>query len=263
MYEKDKKLDEILKDNMPVAIAFSGGVDSTFLLKKAVMINKDETLAVYVDSPIMSSFERQEAMDFLKENNINYIILKKNPFEIKEFTDNPKDKCYYCKKQVFKMILETANENGYDYVADGSNESDIDDYRPGMKALRELGIKSPLKEAGLTKGDIRILSKNLGLKTWNKPPNACLATRVVTGIKIKEDVLIKIDKAEDYIRKLGISQVRVRVHEKNLVRIELDKKGLELIRFGSYFEDIAKKLGKIGFEYITLDIEGYKKSGLR
>jgi len=209
MNSKYEKMIENLKSLGSVAVAFSGGVDSTFLLKAAKEALGNNALAVTVRSCIIPSNEFCESEEFCKSENIRHIICDVNPLDIDGFADNPTNRCYICKKEIFSLIKKVAVENGVNAVAEGSNLDDNGDYRPGMKAIHELGVLSPLQTAGFTKQEIRDVSEELGLPTWNKPSFACLASRFVYGEKITAEKLERVGKAEQILRNSGFKQFRV------------------------------------------------------
>lgn len=245
-----------------VAVAYSGGVDSTFLLRaaKEALGVDGKLLAVTVQINSMPEKDQDETKVFCEKEGIQLITVCVNELEIPGFIDNPPDRCYICKKVLFGKMLEEIKGYGDFTLVDGSNVDDDSDYRPGMKALKELGVVSPLKEAGLTKKEIRELSKELGLPTWDIPSAACLSSRIPYGEMITAEKLRMIDKGEDYIRSLGISQVRVRVHGDNLARIEVSPTD-----FGQLLdnrEEIHSKLKDIGFAYITMDMIGYRTGSM-
>ena len=256
LHLKKARLEEILKDLGSAAVAFSAGVDSTFLLKVA-----HDTLgenAVAVTTKISSFLDRDldEAIDFCEAEGIVHIIEEVDELSIEGFSDNPPDRCYLCKHALFTAMIHAAEEIGIDNIIDGSNMDDEGDYRPGLAALKELGVRSPLKEAGLYKSDIRALSEELGLPTWNKPSFACLSTRFPYGEKITEEKLRMVDKAEQKLIDMGFDQVRVRVHG-DIARIEIEPD-----RFGKIIQpDTAAQLNtfmqELGFRYVTLDLGGY------
>jgi len=242
-----------------VTVAFSGGVDSTFLLKIAHDELREKAVAVTAVSNTYSQKEQKDAELFTKNIGVEHILIDTDEINIKNFSKNPTDRCYYCKKELFSKIKELANDKKINYVLDGSNADDIKDYRPGMKALRELGIISPLIDADLTKNEIRKISKEMKLETWNKPAFACLASRFPYNTKITKSRLKKIEKAEDFTRKIGIKQFRVRYHGE-IARIEVPKDEFQIIIENS--DKIVKKFKSFGFKYITLDIQGYRPGSL-
>ena len=256
------KLDQLKKNlqNMnSVAIAYSGGVDSSFLLKIAHDVLGEKTISVIAISSTFPQWETEKAKDFTKKFGIKNIVIKTNELKDDNFVRNPENRCYYCKKNLFSKIKQVAIKEKTKYVLDGSNIDDVSDYRPGMKALEELGVVSPLKEVGLTKKEIRELSNEMNLDTWDKPSFACLASRFPYGEKITKLKLEQVEKAEDIIRALDIKQFRVRHHNKT-ARIEVSKNDFQKIL--KHSENIVKYFKKLGFKYITLDIEGYRTGSL-
>lgn len=253
--EKYLHLLNYLKKLEKVILAFSGGVDSTFLLKAAKEALGDNFKAVTIQAPYIPKWEIQEAKQLVSELGVAFEILEA-PI-IDEIRTNPENRCYLCKKAVFSQIKAIAQREGYPYVIDGTNFDDIGDYRPGLKALQELNIKSPLLECQLSKREIRSLSKELGLNTWDKPPYACLLTRIPYGNELKEEDFVKIEKAEKYMMGRGFRAVRVRCHD-NLARIEVDKKDKAKLFNEELLCEISDKLKEFGFKYVTLDLQGYR-----
>lgn len=260
IYRKLSDLRKLLRSFGSAAIAFSGGVDSTFLLKVAHEEFGEKAVAVTVVSPLIPKKEAQDAADFCKNENIRHFVIELDPLEISDFKDNPENRCYICKKEIFNKIKNLASENGIFTVCEGSNADDTGDYRPGMQAIRELGIKSPLLECGLTKNEIRILSKEMNLPSWNKPSAACLASRFVYGEEITEKKLKMVEIAEDFLREKGFSQQRVRIHGENLARIEVNKEDFEKIL--KVKEEISNYFRSLGFVYTTLDLIGFRSGSM-
>ena len=259
--EKLKNLRKILSEMRSILIAYSGGVDSTFLLKIAREELGNKVTAVTVKSEIHHLSEITVAKKMAQQFKAKHLFIDIDILSNKEFINNPKKRCYICKKEIFSRISEMAKELNLNFVADGSNYDDLDDYRPGMKAVRELRIRSPLKEAILTKDDIRLLSKEMGLPTWDKPSNSCLATRIPYRDKITLEKLKRIEKAEGFFRDLGIKQVRVRCHNK-LAKIEVGEKDLLFLMEEDLRKKIISKLKQLGFIYITLDLQGYRTGSM-
>lgn len=225
------------------------------------MILKNQIIAVTATSSTYSNRELQSAMDFTNLQNIKHKIIRSEELEIPEFSDNPKNRCYFCKLELFGKLKKMATDLGFSVVFDGANYDDINDYRPGMKAAMELGIVSPLKEAKLTKNDIRKLSKEMGLKTWDKPARACLASRIPYGEKITPLKLDRISRAENFLEDLGFTQVRVRYHD-DLARIEFENDEMKRIFSKNLQTKIHNKLRDLGFTYVTLDLLGYRQGSM-
>jgi len=261
LQEKLKNLRKILSEMGSVLIAYSGGVDSTFLLKVAREELGDKVTAVTVKSEIHHLNEITDAKIMAQKFKVKHLFTDIDILSNKEFINNPPERCYICKKEIFSRIKEMAKELNLSFVADGSNYDDFDDYRPGMKAVRELKIRSPLQEALLTKDDIRFLSKEMNLPTWNKPSNSCLATRIPYGDEITLEKLKKIEKAENFIHDLGIEQVRVRYYN-NLAKIEIREEDILLLMEKDLRKKIIDKLKKLGFIYVTLDLQGYRSGSM-
>ena len=244
-----------------VAVAFSGGVDSTFLLRVAHDVLGDNVIAVTASSCSFPERELREAEAFCKQNGIRHIVCKSEELDIDGFRQNPKNRCYLCKHELFEKIWAIAKEQNLAAVAEGSNTDDNGDYRPGLIAVKELGVKSPLREAGLSKAEIRALSKELGLPTWNKQSFACLSSRFVYGETISEEKLGMVDKAEQLLLDLGFHQVRVRIHG-TIARIEILPDEFERIIDEDCRDKIYSTLKSLGFTYVTLDLGGYRTGSM-
>lgn len=254
---KYEKLKSIIKDCGKIAIAFSGGVDSTFLTKVAKDVLGENAVAVTISSILVTDDELKEADDFCKAENIEHLIYKADVLSIPGFENNPPDRCYICKKAIFTNVQNLVGERGISVIAEGTNVDDDGDYRPGMRAIKELGVRSSLKEAGLTKAEIRELSCMLGLKTWNKPSCACLASRFAYGEVINKDKLDMIYSAECYIRSLGFEQFRVRLQDE-IARIELRPADIQKFIENGIKDKVSEKLHALGFKYVSLDLDGYR-----
>jgi len=252
---KSQKLDEILNELRSSVVAFSGGVDSSFLLYRVNELTKHNIIGVTIRTPYIPAHEINDAIEFTKTYGIRHHILDIDFPEI--IRNNPLERCYFCKKALFTSLLTFAKKNGYDYVLDGSNADDQKDFRPGTKALRELEIRSPLLESGLTKNDIRELSLNAGLPVWDKPAMACLLTRIPYDTEIKDEMLRMIEEAEYFLLEKGYPGSRVRTHGE-VARIECLQRYFEKIIQSTDREDIITNLKKIGFRYVSLDLEGYR-----
>jgi uncharacterized protein len=256
---------ENLKENIrrmgSLAVAYSGGVDSTFLLKVAHDVLDANVMAVTARSSTYPEREFREATDFAQRLGVKHTVIVSEELEIAGFADNPVDRCYFCKRELFTKILDVARHNGLKYVADGSNIDDLGDYRPGMRAVMELGVVCPLKEAGMGKNDIRILSKEMNLPTWDKPAFACLSSRFPYGQKITREKLEVIDKMEQFLMDLGFRQVRVR-HHGNIARIEVSAEERSKFFDTGLMDRIHEKFRQFGFAYVALDLKGYRTGSM-
>lgn len=257
--EKYNNLINYLKDLESAAVAFSGGVDSTFLLYAAKEALGDKAMAVTICSNLITSDEIEDAENYCKEIGIKHLKVFVDEQNIDGFKENPVDRCYICKKHIFSYIKKIAEDEGIKFVVEGSNVDDIDDYRPGMKAIKELDIKSPLKETGFTKDEIRQISKSFGLKTWNMQSAACLASRFEYGEEITTEGLKMVEKSESVLKSIGFSQFRVRVH-KNIARIEVPDS--EFDKLLEHRLLICNKLKEYGFDYVTMDLKGYRMGSM-
>lgn len=258
--KKLNRLKKIISAMDSVLIAFSAGVDSTFLLKVASMVlAQDKVLAVTAYSATYPKEELLFSKDVARTFGVRHKIIQTYELEDRRFTANPINHCYFCKKELFGRLNDMAKKFKLNFVADASNTSDKEDFRPGNKAKTELKVRSPLQEAGFNKEDIRLLSKKLGLSTWDKPAMACLASRVPYGREITPRILARINKAEVFLRQLGFLQVRLR-HYNGLCRIEVFKS--DIPHLISQQDLIVKKLKRLGYNYITVDLEGYRTGSL-
>ncbi|MBI5967074.1 MAG: ATP-dependent sacrificial sulfur transferase LarE [Deltaproteobacteria bacterium] len=261
LQEKLEKAKRMLQEMGSVLVAFSGGVDSTLLLHLAHEELGDRAMALLASSPTYPEFEIQQAKRLAEEWGIRYFELFSNEFQIPGFSQNTPRRCYHCKKELFSLCRKKAETLGLKYVADGSNLDDTADYRPGMEAAQELGIRSPLKEAGLTKKDVRELSYQMGLPTWDKPSFACLASRFPYGTEITVQRLEQVEKAEDFLRGLGFRQLRVRYHGE-LARVELEPEEIGRLLEEKLRTEIVRFLKEVGFIYVTLDLQGYRTGAM-
>ena len=250
---------QLLKGYETVAVAFSGGVDSTFLLKAAHEALGENVLAVTAAIEAVPAEELRAAQAFCAALGVRQILVSPDVMHDRCFTENPPDRCYHCKKMIFEAIRQAALENGAAVVAEGSNLDDERDYRPGLRAITELGVVSPLRDAGMTKDMIRACSRRLGLETWDKPSCACLASRFAYGERITEEKLKQVEIAEELLLAAGFRQLRVRLHG-DLARIELPP--AELGKLLPLRESISREFRNLGFRYVTLDLEGYRTGSM-
>ncbi len=258
--KKLSRLKKIISHMGSVLVAFSGGTDSTFLLKVAsLVLPENKILAVTASSSTYPKEELLFSQSTARAFGVRHNIIKTRELEDKRFTANPVNRCYFCKKELFHRLRALAERFKLNFIADASNISDKQDFRPGNKAKKEFKIRSPLQEAGLTKEDIRLLSKKLGLVTWNKPALACLASRVPYGKKITTGILVRINKGEEFLRQSGFRQVRLR-HYNGLCRLEVFREDIPALMHKR--DLIVEKLKRLGYNYVTVDLEGYRTGSL-
>ena len=259
---KIEKLKEIFESMGKVLVAFSGGVDSTLLLRVAQdTLGVENVLAVTALSPLYPERELAGVKELIQTLGARHRLIQSNELEIPGFSKNPSNRCYYCKNKLFRELVEIAKEEAISFVVEGSTLDDDKDHRPGRMAIQELGIRSPLKEALFTKIEVRELSQELGLPTWDKPSFACLASRFPYGEEITEEGLKMVDEAEDFLFGLGFKQVRVR-HYGNLARIEILKEEMARLMEGPLREKVVSQLKKMGYLYITLDLQGFRSGSM-
>lgn len=261
LQEKHQALQDILRSYGKIAIAFSGGVDSSLLSYVAHEALGENAVALTADAPVVPRSEFEAGKEFCQSYGIKQVICHPNPFEKEEVRFNAPNRCYVCKKVIFGSLFDAAHDLGIQIIADGSNLDDLGDYRPGLKALEELQVKSPLREAGFAKADIRALSRELGLPTWNKQSNACLATRFPYGTEVTVEKLALVDKAEEALSGMGFTQLRVRVHD-DIARIEVPVPQMEVLLRDENRIAIVDALKELGFAYVTLDLAGYRTGSM-
>lgn len=260
MEQKYEKLGDILRSMGKVVVAFSGGVDSAFLLKAALeFLGPERVLAITADSETYPVREKEEAIALAKELAAPHVVIHTSELNIPGYAENPTNRCYFCKNSLFDHLIPIAKERGYDHVIFGAIADDLGEHRPGLQAAHEQGVRAPLLEAGIKKSEIRHMSRQFGLRTWDKPSFACLSSRIPYGEAITALKLSMIDQAEDFLIQLGFRQVRVRQHE-NLARIEVP--ATELAEMIAVADTVHAKLKEIGYAYVTLDLRGYRSGSL-
>ena len=262
MEEQYRQLCEYLRAFGKLAVAFSGGADSTLLLRAAAdALGAENVLAVNAVAVNFPAWESDEAAGYCRALGVRRVTVQFHPLEVPGFRDNPPERCYLCKRALFAALIRAAGEQGFRTLAEGSNLDDLSDFRPGLTAIAELGVRSPLRDAGLSKQDVRALSHALGLPTWRKPSNACLATRFPYGEQITEEKLRTVDRAEEFLRARGFSQVRVRVHG-SVARIEVPPQEIEKFLDGGMRMRVAEACRGFGFTHVSLDLTGYQTGSM-
>ena len=260
--EKHQRLQQSIARYRTVAVAYSGGVDSTLLLKVAVdCLGSDKVLALTVRSPLHPDFETQESQDLAQQIGARQLLVTKDPLADPEVAANQPRRCYYCKKALYQQLLQLATEHNCEAVLDGSNLDDLDDYRPGQEALGELQIASPLLEAGLSKAEVRLLSKQLQLPSWDKQAFACLASRIPYGIPLTRERLQQVERCEAWLRQQGFSNYRVRYHQE-LARIEIPENEFSRLLDAELRQKLVASFKSSGFTYVSLDLQGYRTGSM-
>ncbi len=258
--EKRRRLYEILGEMGGVVVGFSGGVDSSYLFAAAVEVLGDRALGVTACSETFPERERREAEALARRLGGRHRLVVSEELDVPGFAENPRNRCYFCKRELFARLWEVAREEGLPHVADGSNVDDRGDYRPGRQAARELGVRSPLDEAGLTKNDIRALSREMGLPTWDKPAFACLSSRFPYGTPITREKVSQVGRAEDALWRLGLRVLRVR-HHGDVARIELGPDEFDRVVNGLR-DEVVRAVKAAGYTYVALDLQGYRTGAM-
>ncbi|HKZ16702.1 MAG TPA: ATP-dependent sacrificial sulfur transferase LarE [Geobacteraceae bacterium] len=261
LQEKYEKLREIIENMESVLIAFSGGVDSTFLLKVAHDVLGDRACAVTAVSPTYPDSEFREAVDLARRIGARHLVVESNELDIPGFAENPEDRCYHCKRELFGKLAEKARELGISWLAEGSNMDDLGDYRPGRRAVAELSVRSPLLEAGLSKEEIRRLSRDTGLPTWDKQPYACLSSRFPFGVRITGERLHMIETCEDFLKGKGFRTYRVRFHDET-ARIEVGEEEISMFLEPDLRREVSEFFRSAGFIHVALDLQGYRTGSM-
>lgn len=259
--EKLNIVREIIRSLDNALVAYSGGVDSTFLLKVCREVLGEKVLAVTAKSPLHPSGEINGAVEMARSLAVKHLVIESREMDNPDFVVNPPERCYYCKIELFNRLKGVARDEGFNNIVDGSNYDDLSDYRPGSRAAAEFGVRHPLQEAGLTKENIRVLSKELGLSTWDKPSQACLASRFPYGTSITRESLRRVGEAEGFLRSLGIRQLRVR-HYNETARIEVESGDMRLLLEEGNRHYILTRFRELGYLHITLDLAGYRSGSM-
>ena len=260
--EKYNRLQSILKEMGSVAIGYSGGVDSTLLVKVASDVLGPRTVAMIGRSETYPTREFEEAVALAEKIGVMHVVVNTEETDLLKFQENPPDRCYYCKTELFGKLAEIAGREGLAWIADGTITDDMGDFRPGMRAKAESNVRSPLLEAGLSKQDVREISKHLDLPTWDKPAFACLSSRFPYNMSITKENLRKVDNAETLLRDIGFRYFRVRFHDERTARIEVGQQEIKRLMDDDLRQTLVRQLKDLGFTYVTLDLQGYRTGSM-
>jgi uncharacterized protein len=259
---KRDRLLAILRELSRVAVAFSGGIDSTVVAKAAHMALGENAIAVTADSPSVARAELEEAQKLARQIGIRHLIVRTQEFDDPDYLRNDGGRCYFCKSELYSRIEELLPELGVQVICSGANLDDAGDYRPGLKAASEHFVRHPLQEAGFTKADVRLLARVWGLSTWDKPASPCLSSRLVPGLQVTPERTRRVEDAEAFLKQQGLRECRVRMHEGELARIEVPLAELARLAEPCLRRELAQRLRQLGFRFITLDLEGFRSGNL-
>lgn len=260
-HEKEAQLESFVGRYDRVIVAFSGGVDSSYLAFITHRVLGERSRAVTALSPSVSEIQKEQALSFARTYGLNHSVIHTQEMENAGYTSNPANRCYFCKTELYSYLQRLRDEWQVQAIFDGSNTDDLGDYRPGRKAADEQSVRSPFIEVGLSKEEIRLLSKKWGLPTWDQPAMPCLSSRFPYGVAITEEKLRQVDRAESFLRKLGLKNFRVRHHE-TLARIEVDRNEMARLLDANMFDRINRELRSLGYQYVTLDLQGFRSGSL-